>query len=74
MAHVANASQSGSRLLNTVSGWFASLWKAAHDQAAFENRMRQMRKLESLSDDELAKLGITRDRIVNHVFRDIYYV
>lgn len=74
MAHVANAKQSGSSLLNTVSDWFASLWKAAHDQAAFENRMRQMRKLESLSDEELSKLGISRDRIAHHVFRDVYYV
>lgn len=78
MAHVANANQSGSRFLNIVSGWFASwfslLWNAAHNQAAFESRMRQMRKLESLSDEELAKMGISRDRIAYHVFRDIYYV
>ena len=74
MAHMANANQSNSGLLNAVSNFFASLWVAAREQAEFENRMRQMRKLESLSDDELAKLGIARDRIAHYVYRDIYYV
>ncbi len=74
MAHIANTNQLGSGVLNTVSDFFAALWNSAREQAKMEQRLRQMRKLESLSDDELAKLGIARDRIAHHVFRDIYYV
>ena len=74
MAQFANPNQSSSGLWNTVSGFFTSLWVAARQQAELESRMRQMRKLESLSDDDLAKLGIPRDRIAHYVYRDIYYV
>lgn len=74
MSHAANSNQTGSALLNTVSDFFASLWSAAREQADMERRMLEMRKLEALSDDELAKRGIARDRIAHHVFRDIYYV
>ena len=74
MAHFANPNQSGSGLSAVISEFFASLWNASRQQAEFETRMRRMRKLEALSDAELAKRGIARDRITHHVFRDIYYV
>ena len=74
MAHFANPNQSGSGLLNAVSDFFASLWNASREQAELERRMRLMRKLEAMSDAELAKRGIARDRIAHYVFRDIYYV
>lgn len=74
MAHVASETPIVSGILHTVSDWFTALWNATHNQAAFEDRMRQIRKLEASSDADLAKLGISRDRIVHHVFRDLYYV
>ncbi|MEO9826988.1 MAG: DUF1127 domain-containing protein [Paracoccaceae bacterium] len=74
MSHVANAHQPGSQIWNTVSNFLISLGTAARDRADMERRMHQMRKLQALSDAELAKLGIARDRIAHHVFRDIYYV
>ncbi len=30
--------------------------------------------LQSLSDEDLAKRGITRDEIAHYVFKDVYYV
>lgn len=35
------------------------------------SRLRQVDYLSSLSDDELADRGLTRDRIVHHVFKDV---
>lgn len=37
-------------------------------------RLQQVERLQAKSDDELAKLGLKRDDIVRHVFRDLYYV
>lgn len=34
------------------------------------SRRAQIEALEAKSDEDLAKLGITRDRIVHHVFAD----
>ena len=36
--------------------------------------MRQVTFLQSKTDEELAAMGIKRDDIVHHVFRDTYYV
>ena len=35
---------------------------------------REAERLFELSDDELAKLGLTRDRIIQHAFRRYLYV
>lgn len=35
-------------------------------------RMIEVRRLQALSDNELAARGLTRGQIVAHVFRDIY--
>lgn len=40
----------------------------AHD------RTDAVEKLQTLSDRELAEIGLTRDDIVRHVYRDIYYL
>ncbi|MEO0917881.1 MAG: hypothetical protein AAFY31_13005 [Pseudomonadota bacterium] len=42
--------------------------------ASAEARLRQVQNLQAMTDDELASLGIERDRIVQHVFRDLYLV
>lgn len=74
MSHFANPNHSGTGFLDVISGFLASLWTSAREQAKMEARLQQMRKLEAMSDAELAKLGIQRDRIAHYVFRDIYYV
>ena len=44
--------------------------------AYLEGRARsaQIEALEARSDDELARMGLTRDRILAHVFRDTYWL
>ncbi len=59
---------------HAVSTFFKSLAKAMSVNAGMQSRMERITKLNALSDDELKELGIERDRIVHHVFRDIYYV
>ena len=38
------------------------------------SRVRQIEFYQAKSDEELAELGLTRDRIVHHVFRDVMYL
>ncbi|WP_342070656.1 DUF1127 domain-containing protein [Yoonia algicola] len=39
-----------------------------------KNRSGDVQRLQKLSDEELADIGLSRDTIVRHVYRDIYYV
>jgi uncharacterized protein YjiS (DUF1127 family) len=41
---------------------------------AAQNRSAQVLRLQKLSDDELADIGLSRDTILRHVYRDTYYV
>ena len=40
----------------------------------YRSRADQVMRLQAMSDAELARRGIARDRIVQHVFRDIAYI
>ncbi|WP_126975966.1 DUF1127 domain-containing protein [Frigidibacter oleivorans] len=42
--------------------------------AEYRSRSAEIRALEALSDEELAARGLTRDRIVHHVFRDAFFI
>ena len=76
MAHVATRFDAGfgHKIAEAVQSFVASVVTAMSVNRDHENRMLQIRKLQSLSDAELAKLGLTRDGIVKHVFRELYYV
>ena len=37
-------------------------------------RFEQVQFLQAKSDEDLAALGIKRDDIVHHVFKDLYYI
>jgi uncharacterized protein YjiS (DUF1127 family) len=39
-----------------------------------QNRSGDVQRLQKLSDEELADIGLSRDTILRHVYRDIYYV
>lgn len=36
------------------------------------SRIQRIRRLQAMSDEQLAKLGIQREDIVHHVFKDVY--
>lgn len=62
------------RTLNAVKEAGMWLGKAIVINSTAEARFREVSRLQALSDDDLVKLGLSRDRIVHHVFRDIYSI
>lgn len=54
------------RMLRGMGRGFAKLADA-------QNRTNTVERLQSLSDAELAKIGVRRQDIVRHVYSDIYY-
>ena len=57
-----------------VDAFFATIGQGMNAYMERRSRMGQIQALEAKSDAELAKMGITRERIVHHVFRDLFYV
>ena len=57
-----------------ISDFFMSLLKAIDLAASANARMREMEHLNTRSDAQLEKMGLRREDISRHVFRDIYHV
>ena len=57
----------GLRLLDRI----AAAWMRFE---TLQSRSEEIERLHALSDAELARRGIRRDRIVHHVFRDRLYL
>lgn len=66
----AHSTTGGSRF----GAFFARLGAGVLRYAERQSRADQIARLEAMSDAELGKLGVTRDGIVHHVFRDKMYV
>lgn len=62
------------RVLTGIGSAFATFGRALAVSHGGEARLREVERLQAKTDGELANLGISRDRIVHHVFRDIYDV
>lgn len=52
-------------------GFFGWLGEGLVNYMESRSRLDQIATLEAKSDAELAKMGLTRDRILQHVFRDL---
>lgn len=76
MAHVTLNSEGGllHRIAAAVEAVGQSLSTAFVVNSSAEARFREVQKLQSLSDAELAKRGIPRDRIAHYVLRDIHAI
>ena len=76
MAHIAHTEETGlsHRLWTSVVSLGQTVSAALAVNSSADARFREVQRLQSLSDVELSKLGIPRDRIVHHVFRDIYLI
>lgn len=57
-----------------VGAFFASIGNAMIAASSNSARLHKVEMLNAKSDAELAKMGIKRDDIVHHVFRDLYYI
>ena len=62
------------RRKGAVASAFASVAAFFDRVVAFQTRDIAVRALQAKSDDELAEMGLARNDIVRHVYRDIYYV
>ncbi|KEO56456.1 hypothetical protein [Thioclava pacifica] len=70
MAFITTAGQSGQSVFaRAVHGIAEGLVTYMERQS----RQSQIQRLEAKSDAELAAMGLSRDRIVAHVFRDRFY-
>ena len=62
-----------SRIAHGVASGFQLVARTVVLNGESEQRLNEARRLQALSDSDLAKRGLTRDRIVHHVFRDIFF-
>lgn len=63
-----------SRPSSKTRAFFARFTKALGHIIAAQNRSTDVARMRNLSDRQLADMGLVRDDIVRHVYRDIYYV
>ncbi|KGJ03724.1 hypothetical protein SAMN04487972_11750 [Paracoccus halophilus] len=57
-------------LRNWSGAFFARIGRVLNAYMTAQSRHQQVAALDAKSDEELARMGITRDRIVHYVFRD----
>lgn len=61
-----------SHIWTSLASLLQSVRKAIALSAETDARLAEMRRLQASSDAKLAELGVERDDIVRHVFRDLY--
>lgn len=59
---------------NRIDAFFTRLGQGVNAYVEARSRRDQIEALEAKSDEELARMGLTRDGIVAHVFRDIIWL
>lgn len=57
-----------------IDAFFHRFGQGVNAYAESRSRQGQIRALDAKSDEELARMGLTRDRIVVHVFRDVIWL
>ncbi|WP_170790649.1 DUF1127 domain-containing protein [Ruegeria lacuscaerulensis] len=70
MAHSATHTPARVSLSGLIASTTSRIYLALIRVAEAQTRVRQVEFLQSLSDEELRKRGLTRDRIVHRVFAD----
>jgi len=72
MAYVSQAQPHS--FFERVGDFFMSLFNSIDLAASANARIAQMEKLNAKSDEDLQKMGLRREDIARHVFRDIYHI
>ncbi|MFD2738485.1 DUF1127 domain-containing protein [Sulfitobacter aestuarii] len=60
--------------LSNVGSFFAALGRGIVANSSGARRLERIERLEAKSDAELAELGLRREDILHHVFKDLYYI
>ena len=73
MAHIDTTLLSADRpsLGTRLASFFVNLVEARARALQIEARGNELRRLMALDDAELARMGLRRDRVPSHVFRDL---
>lgn len=57
-----------------IYNFFAAIGTALMNMAESNSKMKEIQRLQSMSDEALAKKGLAREDIVRYVFSDYYYI
>lgn len=57
-----------------IKHFFRSVARAIELNSTAHRKLTEVQHLQSKTDAELTELGIERDQIVHHVFRDLFYI
>ncbi|PWE33728.1 hypothetical protein DDZ14_03425 [Maritimibacter sp. 55A14] len=74
MAAITTNSGRNSDLRQRIDMFFARMGQGVNAYLERRSRRDRIEELEAMSDAELARIGLTRERILHYVFRDIYYL
>ena len=70
MAHITHSAPAHGRFGNILAHIGAALTTITESN----HRVQQAQRLHQMSDAELAELGLKREEIAHHVFRDLFYI
>ncbi|EBA10345.1 hypothetical protein [Sagittula stellata] len=71
MAHITHES---APRRNVLADMFNGMMEGLARIAESSHRMKELERLQAMSDEQLAKRGLKREDIARHVFRDVMYV
>ncbi|MFV0334087.1 MAG: DUF1127 domain-containing protein [Tropicimonas sp.] len=74
MTHVSGTSGDGCSARLPVVRYFSDLCSRKFPDAGKQALIARIRELEAMSDEALSDLGLLREDIVDHVFRDAHFV
>ena len=57
-----------------VAGFLEATYSFLASIGAANHRVQEVERLQALSDSKLAEMGLQRQDIARHVFRDMFYV
>ena len=64
----------GKSILSGIRAFFTAFGNALVATSGNNARLQKVERLQAKSDAELKEIGIKREDIVHHVFRDLYYI
>ncbi|WP_372991830.1 hypothetical protein [Sulfitobacter sp.] len=78
MAYINTSAHTGfdglKSVLSSIGAFFVSVGSTITLASTMNGRVEHLRRLEAKTDAELAAMNLTREDLVHHVFRDLYYM
>ena len=72
--HTTDIHTGGSALRGAAASLFAAIGRGFRRYLRQRSRVDEIAVLDAKSDAELRQMGLTRDGIARHVFRDTFYI